>query len=220
MVILSFGSFFKSSSIASRQSKLTLGTLITSEEFFIFLESSSAALLLIYVSLFLINLLTTLRGTFNAGVRGSLLSYIISITFSCYCFFSSYSVFTIDSLFKFFIVPDFAVSSNLFYLVKLTSLLITISLICSRVSPSKGHFPIIIAYIRMPRAQISILGSLALSPYYYSGDIYFILPALCLSAIVPLLEPKIPKSAILTCTLEGAVFIVGNSSICSSRITF
>ena len=79
----------------------------------------------------------------------------------------------------------------------------TISLMLSRDAPSNGYWPTIIAYISTPSAQISIFGSLALSPYNSSGDIYFMLPALWRSASVPRLEPKIPKSAILTCTLEG-----------------
>lgn len=46
------------------------------------------------------------------------------------------------------------------------------------------------------------------------------LPALCRSATVPRMEPKIPKSAILTWIFDGAVSFVGSSSILSRRITF
>lgn len=68
----------------------------------------------------------------------------------------------------------------------------------------------IMAYMSTPSAQISIFGSLWFSPCSNSGDIYLMLPALCLSATVPLLEPKMPKSAILTWILDGAVSLVGS----------
>ena len=78
----------------------------------------------------------------------------------------------------------------------------------------------IMEYIMIPRDQMSIFGSLALSPCSSSGAMYMIDPALCRSAIVPLFDPKMPKSAIFTCMLEGAVFCVGSVSTCSSSMMF
>ena len=118
------------------------------------------------------------------------------------------------SIFSFFISIIF------FCWAKETYWPMTISLIDSRDTPSNGYWPTIIAYIRTPSAHMSIFGSLALSPCKSSGDIYFMLPALWRSANVPRLEPKIPKSAILTCTFEGAFWWVGSSSTLLRRITF
>ena len=116
-------------------------------------------------------------------------------------------------------LPFFACSSR-FCWVNCISLLIILFLSSSRDSLSKGYCPIIMQYIRIPRDHMSILGSLAVKPYKSSGDMYLILPALWRSPLVPRLEPNMPKSAIFTCTFDGAVFAVGKSLTCSRRMIF
>ena len=149
----------------------------------------------------------------------SFMSYLSFSVLSIYEIFAAPTLlFTLTDLWLEFYV--FLYNRMRFSLVNEMSFPMIVSLICSLVAPSNGYLPIIIAYINIPRAQISILGLLALSPCSSSGLIYLILPTLWRSATLPLLDPNIPKSAIFTCTLDGALFVVGISLTFSSRTTF
>ena len=140
---------------------------------------------------------------------------------------SSNSVFKIVGPFAGDSEPPSFISSVLFLAcssrlcwVNWISLLIILFLSSSRDSYSKGYCPMTMQYMRIPKDHMSILGSLAVFPWRTSGDMYLILPALWRSPLVPRFEPNMPKSAILTCTFDGAVFAVGKSLTCSRRIIF